>query len=347
MNRQLSLLILVLIVSILFSSCKNDDAVGPGKINPEIVTIMSSYNPEKPLTGGNYLVSIFIDSRNILSLAPPHIISLNSDLSVNKDTLLQNLMIDGSFRYLFANKSPLSEKILLVFSQYSNVSCGSLYEYDLQSSKLSLIKDSTFNISSAVYFKTKPNECIYYSYGNPSYNIEAGYYELNTITKEEKLLMSHMSGLEYYALAEFSNGFDLSPDDKRMIFPIHNARQAAHAAFFDITTKQIDTLKFNFPGQFVWFRFSHSGTKLLYNSYPYGMASRNVNGYSDLGIIDLSDLSSRVLDVNTKAGWTSISMCPDWSPDDKSILFGSGPGPTVEPPGAVGFFSAYIIRNVQ
>lgn len=334
----------VLIISFSWICCK-DSASGPVEINSDLVEIKRAISADE-IDGGNYITNIFIDNNNIFSLTPPTVIHLNNDMTRQKDTVLSNLFRYNSWTYTFANKSIFSSKLLLVFSRYSNVSCGSLYEYDLNSKNLILLKDSTYNISSAVYLKTKPGECIYYTYGNETIGLQAGYYSLNTQSRVEKLIFPYKSTLGYFDKEEYSNGFDISPDDSKIIFPIHTPYQPAKAAFLNLNTLKIDSLDFNFKGQFVWLRFSHDGKKLLYNSYPYGIAGRNVDGNSDMGLIRLNDLSSKLFDVKTSSAG-SISMCPEWSPDDKNILFGSGIGPKSEPPGAVGYFSVYLLKNIQ
>lgn len=335
--------ITILLLSFLFAFCK-DNNVGPGEINPDIIKIKDCCNE---IVGGNYIMNVWTDNNDIFSVLPPRYIKLNIDLNFSRDSVIKGLYMNDYFNYRFINKSNYGSNILIVFSQFTDVSIGSLYEFDLETFSKVLLKDSSYNISSAVYFKTKPNECVFYSYGNYSKNLKAGYYWLNTITGADSLILPYLSSLGNNAPSESVNGFDISPDDSKLLIPISSPQHTAKAAYFDLKTKMLDTLNFNFPQQFVWFRFNHSGSKFLYNSYPLGIGSHTVNGYTEIGIINVNNLSNHILDLNTNQNGASLSIFPAWSPDDKNIVFGSAPGPTVEPASAVGNYSLYILKNVN
>lgn len=343
MNIKLLHKVVILLLIISLAHCK-DNTVDSGKINPNLIKIKDCCNE---IVGGNYIMSVWIDDRDIFTVLPPRYINLKDNLNFSNDTVIKSLYMGDYFNYRFINKSNFSPKVLIIFSEYTDISMGSLYEFGLDNYSKVLLKDSTYNISSAVYFKTKPNECVFYSYGNPSKNFQAGYYWLNTITGEDSLIFPYLSALGNNAPMESVNGFDISPDDSRLLIPLARPQLTARAAYLDLKTKKIDTLNFNFDQQFVWLRFSHSGNRVLYNTYPWGIGSHTVNGYTNVGVINLNDLSYKILDVNTNQYGTSLNVFPDWSSDDKNIIFGSAPGPSSEPAGAVGLYSLYILKNVN
>jgi hypothetical protein len=335
-------LAIICFILLLQVSCK-DNGYNPDvwQINPNIVLIKYSHDG---IIGGNYMVNVWNNNNIYSATGYVRSIKINSDLKVIEDSIIENTFDNMLFKYLTINES--GNKILLIGSNLSNVSVGALYELNLKTSQLTLLKNNEHNITSAVYFKNKDDECIYYSYGNENNNIVPGYHRLNIETGSDSLILQHNSDLGYYVYAEFVNGFDLSPDNKKLVIPIHRANLPAKMAIYNFETAQLDTLDLEFNDQFVWFRYNKTGNQILFCSYPWGVGGSRVNAPSEIGIIDANTLSLRMLDVKTY-GFLSMSLFPNWSSDDKHIVFGSTKGPATEPPGAVGTYSLYILKDVN
>lgn len=211
------------------------------------------------------------------------------------------------------------------------------------------LRDSTYNISSAVYWHGDDNRIIYYSYGNEQ-GLEAGYYLLDKTTGEDSLLYAHRSPL---GAGEMLNGFDLSPDNRKLLIPDIRASweepRTPQIIEYDLHTRQVDTLHIAFDLSFVriglWLRYSPDGSKILYCNFPFGSFTPLTNDDSEVGIIEGATRQKRVLDVNTHAGYRSVQLAPTWSPDGRHIIYGSAP--LVMPSGFKGTYSLYVLKNIE
>ncbi|MEP0971274.1 MAG: hypothetical protein ABJH91_05230, partial [Balneola sp.] len=214
-----------------------------------------------------------------------------------------------------------------------------------------LLRDSTYNISTAVYFHEDDSKLVYYSYGNEN-GLEAGYYlHDKTTTNSDNLLLAHRAEI---GPSETLNGFDLSPDNTKLLYPNIRASftdgpQTPQIIEYDLQTQQADTFKVPFDLSFIriglWLRYSPDGSRILYCQFPlnpFGTA----NDDSEIGIIELPSRTKRILDVNTNPSGTqrSVQVAPTWSPDGQHIIYGSG---ELVPRGSAAFYSLYLLKNID
>lgn len=334
-NLLLSICFLIMV------GCDHNVVPDNPEINPNIVLIKSCCGG---ITDGNYLINVWFEDKIYSSTGYLRHITMDAQFHIVSDTINNNTFNSMLFRYLTINKT--GDKILLVNSKFIDVSSGALYELNLVTNQLTVVKNDYFNISSAIYLNNFENECIYYSYGNEVYNLIAGYYHLNLSNGDDSLVLPFSSDLGAMQYKEFVNGFDLSPDDKKLLLPVHRQNLPAEIAYYDIENKELDTIDIPLNQQFVWLRYNKTGNKILYCSYPKGVGGSNVNEPSEIGIIDIPTMSLKKLDVNTDSN-LSMSMFPNWSTDNNNIVFGSAKGPAVEPPGSVGSYSIYVLKNIN
>lgn len=327
-------IVYILLATVTFS-CKNSVTNGDGdKINPQIKRIKwccTDFN------GGNFRMGVWF-WKKVFCVAPGRLLQMDDQLDIIGDSLI---LWPGPF--LFVSRNTDGSKLLTVKSQYIDVSIGRLSEWDASTYKLHELRDSTYNISSALYL---PQEryCIYYSYGNSARHILAGYYLFDLTTSKESLLLQYVSEI---GPAEVTNGFDISPDGSKLLIPINRADEPPLIVEFNLSTQRLDTLLISFDRQLLWLRYHPNGNQILYSNYPKGSGGSSVATDSEMGIIEKLTMKKRVLDVNTNPGGLSVSPFPNWSPDGKHIVYGSAPGPVSEPPGAKGAYSIYILRDVN
>ncbi len=336
---------IILSIAVALSLCLScqDKGVQSTGINPNIVLVKSCCSDR---IGGNYRMGVWHENR-IYSVAPIWRLTMNNKLSV-----LDNLLIDDSlepiagygyrfFRYLTINGS--GNKLLLVMSLYDDISVGDLVEINLESNQIRVLRDSSFSISSALYLPGDTT-VVYYSYGHPSIGTNSGYYYLNLRDGQDTLILSHIAEV---GPSEVTNGFDISPDGRKLLFPLNYASGTPRAVEFDMDTHTFDTLNVNFGRQMLSLRYNPKFNQIVYSNYPRGSGGSTVSDNSEIGVIDRATLTKRLLDVNTNPGGLSISVLANWSPDGKDILYGSAPGPASEPPGAKGLFSLYVLKDVN
>jgi hypothetical protein len=294
--------------------------------------------------------------RQIYATKSVTVFGLNDSLRSDRCTELFEWEGDGRpINYIELNET--GTRLLVVRSFPADVSIGSLHEYNLQSegkpkpSELPVLRDSTYAVSSAVYLPGSNGEkVIYYSYGSvPELDNDGptpGYYLLNTDTGKDSLLVEHRSpaGPE-----EIFNGFDVRPDGQTLLYPINydNVRESRSPTVvrYDLKTATPDTLSWRFRPQFLWLRYSPSGSQLLYGIYQEE-AFRSSSGRVDsIGVIDLPTGARRSLNTRTHPEEEeSMDLFPRWGPSGQHVVYGSAP---VEDRGAVGPFSLYVLKNVN
>lgn len=275
---------------------------------------------------------------SIYCLIPIRWLTLDNQLRVKRDSLL-NLF--GSYWYVTVNGS--GTKLLLVTSMYDNVSVGRLLEMDIATGQFKVWRDSTYNVSSARYLPGDSG-LVYYSYGYPNVGSSPGYYRLDFNTGADSLILRYESDL---GPDEVINGFDISADGRKLLFPLNHANTPPQAVELDIASKVSDTLNAKFDRQLLWLRYNPQLSQILFCNYPLGSGGSTVDEDSQIGVMDIPSMSKRVLDVNPYPGWLAVSLFPNWSADGKNIVYGSAKGPATEPPGAVSLSSLYILKHVN
>lgn len=274
---------------------------------------------------------------------------IDKNYNVQHDTILLDVGIyEKYWTYIDANES--GSKILLVASRFGDVSSGALYEYDRQTGNIQMIFDSSHNISSARYFPKDVMKIIYYSYGNDNF-VGAGYYLHDKTTNRDSLLFSYISTA---GPTEMLNGFDIHPNGNSLLIPISQSTplmlKPPKLGIVLLTEQKLDTLNINFSfskgRSGLWVRYNKNASKILYCCFPYGTYTAINNDGSEVGIIESSTLNKIIIDVNTQsaANYRSVQLAPNWSPDERAIIFGSG---NVSIEGSLGRRHLYILTKIE
>ena len=250
---------------------------------------------------------------------------------------------------LFMRLNTRGDHVLSVASAYPDVSMGWLEDDDLLTGTY-LTLDSGKNNSSAVYVPGTDN-IIYYSYGSYSSTnttpTDAGYYLLDRSSGTKTLILHHISSL---GPAETVNGFDISPDGKKLLVPSTGYNRMPLVIEYNLTSHESDTLKVPFNTSYdrwaLWLRYNHDGSKILYSSYPINSIQGEANDSSEVGIIDRITLSKQVLNVNPLYGFPTVCVFPEWSPDETEIVYCVG-GMTGDPVGYVNISSLFILKTLH
>jgi hypothetical protein len=319
---------------ILHFSCTKSDEPKRFKINENIDTLLY----ENMYGIMNVYSSYWFDNNRVYTSHRLGYYQLNSNLKIIQDSLVE-------MHYYNLIVSALSDgnKYLFIKSIY-DVSIGPLCEYNTNNNHIEMLIDSTENVSSAVYYRTT-DQIIYYSYGNPI-GVNPGYYLFNKVTNEKILLLEYISDV---GPAEFINGFDVHPREDIIIIPVVRMGYSPLVVEYNFNTKTSDTLQVNFDFSInricLWLRYNKTGDQILYSNYPRGAGGHTTNDDSEVGILDRKTLTKRILDVNTayKTG-LSVNIFPNWSPDEKHIIYSSAP---VSYEGAKGLYGVYILKNVN
>jgi len=331
-------------------TCKGPTKPPDDRINPNIIKVAAAWNPEDPRNKyiSEYRMADWRGNRLITFVPFLQIFTLGPDLKPVSDTLFIDDKFAKNWKYWEANST--GDRILLVKSSYIDVSSGALYEYDLNTGEFILLRDSTYNVSSAVYWHGDENKIVYYRYGNPI-GKDAGYYIYYKNSQKDSLILEYISPS---GPGEMLNGFDLHPQNTDLLIPAVQATSLVGAPpillKYNLINKKIDTLKVKFNYSFVriglWVRYNYDGSKILYCNYPDGIYEDTTNDDSEMGIIYLPSLRRKILDVNTypKGTRRSIQQAPKWSPDGRHIVYGSG---RLSNDGGRGTFSLYILKNVD
>jgi len=289
--RQTKIFVMIIILLSCFCE-KNPVKPNNGTVNKNIVKLKDSHDKFYGF------VAVW---RNDLIFATPPVqkLQINSQFSVIEDSLF----IIGDF-WLFIEANESGSKLLLIKSNYYSVSAGALYEFDIGTGQTKLLRDRILNVSSALYWHGDDTRIVYYRYGNPI-GTEAGYYLFNSVTQTDSLILEYISPLEHispFEPYEPVNGFDLSPDNSKLLIPAVQAIGSPKIVEYDLQTRVRDTLDVSFDISFtricLWLRYNNDGSQILYSNFPRGSYIHPTNDGSEVGIIDRTTLKKRVLDVN-------------------------------------------------
>ncbi len=333
-------------VLILISSCGTEPETG-NPINPNIVKIkdccvINSFD------GGDFVWSIWIENDHVITGNELRRLTLDDEFNIkSEEIILENGNLVGIST---PSINSTRTKIIYVKSMFANISLGNITEYNLIEDTFIEIKDSTWRIGSAVYWHGDDSKLVYYSYGNED-GLEAGYYLYDKIADSDSLLLAHRSPA---GPSEVLNGFDLSPDNAKLLYPdvtaTPNTSALPQIIEYDLTTQQADTLDIQFqPSNRIglWMRYSPDGSEILYVNFPFGALQDVSGGTSEVGLIDIATKTKRILDVDTndRGDTGSVQLTANWSPDGEHIIYGSGR--FILPAGVVGTYSLYILKNVH
>jgi hypothetical protein len=354
LNTMKNLSLFFSFILFLISSCGTEPD-NDNLINPNILKVVDCCRDQ--LVSGNYFQGLFFDS-TIIATGPLTVFQVDSSFEViERDNIWMNIAAQfenpfGIGFYIGLNTT--KDKLIFVKSLYGDVSVGGLYEYELESKQLVQIRDSSYNISTAVYWHGNDNKLVYYSYGN-EIGMEAGYYLYDKTADSDSLLLAHRADI---GSSEVINGFDLSADNSTLLYPNVRASltnpdvpQTPQIVEYNLNTQQADTFATVFDMSFVrvglWLRYSPSGDRILYCNFPLNSLSRVTNDDSEIGIIELPSRIKKILDVNTTEGnsMRSVQIAPTWGYDGQYIIYGSGE--LFMPSGSKGDYSLYLLKNVD
>ncbi len=335
---------------IAFSCSKGPTNTKQDQINKNIILIKNCCKVGE--LHGDFHMGIVSDNRIYFVGAGIGYFDITKGFQVVSDSVFMPENIDslhGHYKLTYISSLDTDQNFLLVLSLYGDISNGALYEYNTASNRIVLLRDTTYNISSAIYWHGDDNKLVYYSYGKDK-GLQAGYYLYNKTTNKDSLLLVYESPA---GSSEMLNGFDLSPDNTRLLIPLVQATPLTiHpplVGIYDLQTQMMDTLNVHFDQSFdregLWLRYSSDGSKILYCNFPHGAYSYTTNDDSQVGIIEMPSQTKRVLNVNTYTGGRSVQLAPTWGSNDQNIVYGSAP--LAMPSGAKGTYSLYVLKNVN
>jgi Tol biopolymer transport system component len=221
-------------------------------------------------------------------------------------------------------------------------------ELDIPSTTLTFYLDSSYAVSSCVYMPNSTRYIYFYTFG--SYHLRAGYYLFDKESMKSSLIFNYASDIRLSMFSgEYIHGFDISPDGKKLLYPVSMKGSYPLMVEYDIMSKIHDTLDIVFERkreqQCMWLRYSPDGKKILYCCYPE-YAYDHTNHYpesNEVGVYDKEKKRKVIVPVSTNTELGSISIYPVWSSDGKHLLYGSGRCSTDD---RIGIFFPYIFENV-
>ncbi len=347
LTMKYSLYLQILLFGIIAFSCSNGPTnTKQNQINQNIALLKDCCNGEG--ITGYYLMGQMVKNKVFYAIRPVEEIKTDSSFKLVNANYLDYIPRDDAKPESFFQFNKDFSKLLIVKTTFIDISMGELDEANIKNETYSIVKDSTYRISSAVYWHGDDNKLVYYSYGNDR-GLKAGYYLYNETTDQDSLLLAYESP---DGPSEMINGFDLSPDNSKLLIPMVRATpltaRSPLVGIYNLHTQTMDTLKVHFDLSYVrvglWLRYNSDGSKILYCNFPHGSYTYTTNDDSQVGIIEMPSQTKRVLDVNTYIGGRSVQLAPTWGPNDQNIIYGSAP--LAMPSGAKGTYSLYVLKRV-
>lgn len=325
MKKQFPTFIFVSIILLNLGCKKEPTNVEDNIFNPYLKEIKFS----NPKLSPNFYMAVWKGNR-IFPIQGLSKFVLDAEYNVLKDTLLEASIKWGDWTYIDANS--LGSKLLLVARTYVNGTfSGSLYEYDVNSGQLQLLYARSRNIASARYYPQDETKIIYYTFGDSLNTICPGYYLRTNASHMDSLLFPYLSSAGGW---ETLHGFDIHPSENTLLIPISRSvgqfnLAAPKLGIVSLDNQKLDTLDISFDMSFIrtglYVRYNHSGSKILYCCFPENAYGYVTNDNSEVGIIDASTLTKKILNVDTYGKELgSVQLAPNWSPDENAIVFGSG-----------------------
>jgi hypothetical protein len=297
-------------------------------------------------TYGDFQSATWIGNK-LYGTGPVVVYTLDSNQYAGVDSTI--LPVEPFHRSLFLTKNSLGTRLLGVNSRYADLSIGTLFEQDLISGTRTIL-DSINLVSNAAYIPGT-NNLVYYCYGsNDTVRGKAvpldsaGYYFLDRTTGNRHLLFHYVSD---YAEGETINGFDISPDGKKLLIASVGPHQPVLYEY-DLQGHTRDTIPTYFDiahvGTLLWVRYSPNGEKILYGTYPGDIfAGGFASEPGEMGIIDKSTAQKHVLNCSPDNQLTYMCVLPSWSPDGKRIVYGAA-YISIHPKGNIPFFRLAVLR---
>lgn len=346
-------LVILIISTFAYTSCGTEPD-NDHTINPNIQLLKNCCRIGEKLSG-NIIFGHFYNDSSLFYLGDFFgYLVLDKKTQILEDSIFVKTYDVTGERATYMSRVGTFSNFLVTLSNFGDVSSGRLYEYDFDFDRFILIKDSATNVSSAVYLRDDDLKLFYYSYGNDQ-ELQAGYYLYNKETDTDSLVLAHRSEI---GPKEMLNGFDLSPDGSKLLYPNirasftnPDAPQTPQIIEYNLHTQLADTFATEFDLSFVrvglWLRYSPSGNQILYANFPFGSLGVTTNDDSEVGIIELPSRKKRILNLNTNPDGEqrSVQIAPTWSPDGKNIIYGSGS--LFYPSGAKGTYSLYLLKNID
>ncbi|MBA4313224.1 MAG: hypothetical protein C0417_11405 [Chlorobiaceae bacterium] len=336
--------ILFILQIIVGFTCKDKGTEPLYNLNPYLKEI-KFLDPKKT---GIFHMAVWRDS-TIYAIQQFSRFIIDKNYNVQHDTILLDVGIYEKY-WTYIDADVNGSKILLVASRFRDASSGALYEYDRQTGNIQMIYDRSHNISSARYFPNDVMKIVYYSYGDDNF-VGAGYYLHDKTTNRDSLLFSYISTA---GPTEMLNGFDIHPNGNSLLIPISHSTplmlKPPKLGKVSLSEQKLDTLNINFSfskgRSGLWVRYNKDASKILYCCFPYGAYTAISNDGSEVGIIESSTMNKRIIDVNTQSNtkYLSVQLAPNWSPDEKAIIFGSG---NVSIEGSLGRRHLYILTKIE
>jgi hypothetical protein len=297
-------------------------------------------------TYGDFQSATWIGNK-LYGTGPVVVYTLDSNQYAGVDSTI--LPEEPFYRSLFLTKNSLGTRLLGVNSRYGDLSIGTLFEQDLISGTRTIL-DSINLVSNAAYIPGT-NNLVYYCYGsNDTVRGKAvpldsaGYYLLDRTSGNRHLLFHYVSD---YAEGETINGFDISPDGKKLLIASVGPHQPVLYEY-DLQGHTRDTIPTYFDiahvGTLLWVRYSPNGEKILYGTYPGDIfAGGFASEPGEIGVIDKSTAQKHVLNGSPDNQGVYMCVLPSWSPDGKMIVYGACYIST-HPKGYISSFRLTILR---